>query len=151
MKALVLTAVAVASLVSLAWLALSGQASSADPPRAPAAAYAPARVAANGVVEGARPEVALRPEVAGVISAIPFRENRRVARGTVLVELRDDTQKHQVALAEAELAVARADLERLRNGERAEKRQALAAVEKARRAAYLQAKADYERAQLAGG
>jgi macrolide-specific efflux system membrane fusion protein len=67
------------------------------------------RVAANGVVEGARPEVALRPEVAGTIAAIPYRENQKVAAGTILVELENSTQKHQLALSEAELAVARAE------------------------------------------
>jgi RND family efflux transporter MFP subunit len=65
-------------------------------------------VAANGVVEGARPEVALRPETDGTIAAIPYRENREVTAGTILVELENSTQKQQIALAKAELAVARA-------------------------------------------
>src|SRR5215831_11627827 len=63
-------------------------------------------VAANGVVEGARPEVALRPEVAGTIAAIPSRENHDVSPGAVLVELRNESQKAQLAQAQAELTLA---------------------------------------------
>ena len=44
---------------------------------------------------------------------------------SLLAELRNESQRHQVALAEAELTIARAQLERLRNGERAERRRAL--------------------------
>jgi multidrug resistance efflux pump len=102
-------------------------------------------VAANGVVEGARPEVALRSEIVGTIAAIPFREDRQVEKGEVLVELANESRRQQVALAEAELAVARADLDRLNNGERAEKRAALKACAEARRATYLQAQKDWER------
>jgi multidrug resistance efflux pump len=109
--------------------------------------YTPDCIAANGVIEGARPEVALRPEVPGTIAAIYFRENEEVHAGAVLVELRNDTQKHQVALAQAELQIARAELERLQNGERQEKRDAVASLEKARQALFDQAKADYMRAQ----
>jgi RND family efflux transporter MFP subunit len=67
------------------------------------------QVAANGVVEGARPEVALRPEITGTIAGIPFRENQPVKAGTILVELENSSQKQKVALAQAELAVARAE------------------------------------------
>jgi multidrug resistance efflux pump len=102
-------------------------------------------VAANGVVEGARPEVALRPEIDGTIAAIPFRENREVEKGELLVELANEGKRQRVALAEAELAIARADLDRLNNGERAEKRAALKASADARRATYVQAQKDWER------
>ena len=66
-------------------------------------------VAANGIVEGARPEIALRPEIAGNIVHIPCRENDPVKAGDLLVELRNDAQKCQVDLARATLAEARAD------------------------------------------
>jgi HlyD family secretion protein len=107
--------------------------------------YWPNRVAANGVVEGARPEVALRPEVAGILKTIAVRENEDVAQGSLLAELRNESQLEEVALAAAELDVARAQLARLRNGERTEKRKALAAMEEAKRATYQQTKADWER------
>jgi HlyD family secretion protein len=104
-------------------------------------------VAANGVVEGSRPETALRPEVAGTIAAIWRRENYQVACGDVLVELHNQSQKAHVALAAAEVDEAKAQLERLLNGERAEKRRALAAKASACKATYEQAKAEYDRAR----
>src|SRR5262249_7113722 len=58
----------------------------------------------------------------------------------------NESQKAQVAQSRAELALAEARLERLLNGEWAEKRKAAAAVANARKAMYLQAKAEHERA-----
>ena len=116
-------------------------------PAGPAPVYDQGEVAANGTVEGARPEVALRPEVAGQIAVLHVRENQDVVAGTLLVELTNQSQQGQVALAEADLALARAQLERLTNGERIEKRRALTAAANGRRAIYLQAKAEYERAE----
>jgi RND family efflux transporter MFP subunit len=69
----------------------------------------PTLVAANGVVEGVRPEVALRPEVTGNIATIPFRENELVKTGDLLVELGNEAQKCQVDLAKAAVAEARAE------------------------------------------
>jgi multidrug resistance efflux pump len=105
----------------------------------------PNHVAANGVVEGARPEIAIRPEIAGTIVAIPFRENEDVKRGQLLAELQNETQKQQVALAEAEVNIAKATLDRLIHGERAERRKALAAFEKSKQALYDQAKSEFDR------
>jgi multidrug resistance efflux pump len=105
----------------------------------------PNHVAANGVIEGARPEVAIRPEIAATITAISFRENQQVKKGVLLAELQNETQKHQVALVEAEVNIAKATLDRLIHGERAERRKALAAVEKSKQALYDQAKSGFER------
>jgi multidrug resistance efflux pump len=105
----------------------------------------PNRVAANGVVEGARPEIALRSEVVGTILNIPLRENQPVEKGALLAELQNETQRQQVALAEAEVNIALAALDRLIHGERAERRKVLAALEQAKKALYDQAKADHER------
>lgn len=107
----------------------------------------PNQVAADGVVEGARPEVPLRLEVVGTLAAIPARENHDVSRGTLLAELNNASQVHQVALSAAEVVIAKAQLERLRNGERPEKRKAMAALEAAKRALFDQAKADWTRTQ----
>lgn len=109
--------------------------------------YSPAEVAANGVIEGNRPEVGLRPEVAGQIASILVRENQKVTRGTILAELQNDTHQQEVALAAAELAQAKAQLDKLRNGERKEKIEAAAALESAKHHWFLQAKADCERAK----
>jgi multidrug resistance efflux pump len=132
-------------------LALQGAPEPTDPGRHRAPGLAPEWVAANGVVEGARPETALRPEVVGTVAAVYFRENAAVAKGDLLAELHNATQKHQVALARAELGIARADLKRLRNGERREKRRSLAAAERAQEVLYRQAVAEEKRARTLGG
>lgn len=124
---------------------LSGP-SNAAPPKEPR----PILVAANGVTEGARPEVPVRPEVTGTLVAIHAREGCQVRMGGLLVMLENGTQQSHVSLAEAELASARAILDRLRNGERQEKRDALAAVMRSKQALFEQAKAIYERSQRAG-
>src|SRR5262249_36006326 len=132
-----------AAVIAVAFGALAGigaritfrsQAEASDP-NAPRVAYNPRDVTANGVVEGGGPGVAGRPEVAGTIVAIQFRENQEVKKGDVLVELQSATQKAQVLLARSEVAIAKANLERLINGEPTEKRKAAAAVEAAMRAA----------------
>jgi multidrug resistance efflux pump len=127
-------------------LALRGS-SGEEPEPGGGPADRPNRVAANGVVEGARPEVALRPEINGTVVAINYRENQEVAAGALLVELANGPQKQQVALAEADVAVAEAELDRLRNGEHKDKRAAARAVEDSKRALFLQAKKDWERAR----
>ncbi len=105
------------------------------------------RISADGVVEGARPESSLRTEIAGTLATIYVKEGQTVKRGDLLAELRNDSQKIQIALATAEMNQARARLTKLRNGERAEKRKALAAIVEAKVAAYRQAKGALERTQ----
>jgi multidrug resistance efflux pump len=103
------------------------------------------RVAATGVIEGAHRKVELRPQVTGTLNAVNVRENAHVKCGEILVELANDVQKQQVAVAQAELEVAQVQLERVVNGERAEKRQALAAIVAAKKAVFEQAEHDYQR------
>ena len=81
----------------------SGRSSSVDPRMAISMSE---HVAANGLVEGARPEIAIRPEVQATIRVIPIRENGQVKKGDLLIELQNDTQKQQAALAQAELGIA---------------------------------------------
>ncbi len=74
-------------------LALRG---TAGPTATPAITAAPNEVvAANGTVEGLRPEVSVRPEVAGIVTAIHARENDTVRPGQVVVELSNETQKRR--------------------------------------------------------
>lgn len=126
---------------------------SADTPgseSAPGASPALARVAANGVVEGASPEAGLRPEAAGPLAVLNVRENAWVSRGTVLAEVANDTQKCRVDLARAELAEARKQLEKLKNGEREERRRAAEAAEAAKKILHEEAKAELERTKRSG-
>ena len=107
---LLILSISVASVLGVGsqmYLSSEARSSAADPGGKPVEA-APEQIAANGVVEGARPEADLRLEVTGVIAVVHVREDQEVRRGTVLLELDNQTQKHQVALAGAELAIARA-------------------------------------------
>jgi multidrug resistance efflux pump len=106
-------------------------------------------VAANGVVEGVRPEVKIRPQLSGVLAAVHVHEGQEVAAGTLLAELRNQTQQQRVLLARAELAKAQSTLEKLRNGERREKRQAAASQEKAKKTRFDNAQADFQRTDRA--
>jgi multidrug resistance efflux pump len=108
------------------------------------------QVSANGTVEGAHPEVALRPEVTGVLAAVNARENATITRGQVVAELSNEAQKAQVALARAELGIARQQLKKLEAGERLQVRLRAQAEERAKAVALRLAKADYARAQQAG-
>ena len=120
MKKTIIIAVALGVAAGLGGrMALRGD---AGPQAADVTAVSPAAdlVSANGTVEGARPEVALRPEVAGILTAVKVRENDAVEKGQVVAELSNEAQKAQVALARAELAVAREHLKKLEAGERAQ-------------------------------
>jgi multidrug resistance efflux pump len=105
------------------------------------------RISADGVVEGARPESSLRTDMAGTLAAVYVKEGQEVKKGELLAELRNETQSLQVALATAELGTARARLSKVRNGERPERRKALAAIKEAKAAAYRQAEGALERTQ----
>ena len=149
MRSMLLVTLLIGSLAGLGGLFALRKGSEVIDPPAPekAAAYRPDQVAADGVVEGARPEVAIRPDVAGTLGTVSVRVGQDVSRGALLAELENEIRKQTVALAAGELAKARAQFARLRNGERAEKRKAAAAFAQAKAAIYLQAKAEWERSR----
>ena len=59
-----------------------------------------------------RQSVILRPEVSGRVARINFRDGERVQRGQVMVQLDDELPRAQVAQAQAELSIARANHKR---------------------------------------
>jgi multidrug resistance efflux pump len=150
MKKTILIAVVLGTVAGIGGrLALRGQ---AGPPEGDAT-FTGATVdliSANGTVEGAHPEVALRPEVAGTVTAIKVRENASVSQGQVIVELSNESQKAQVALARAELAVAREQLKKLEAGERSQVIARARAEEAAKKVAHGLAQGDWDRAQHGG-
>ncbi len=113
-------ALLVAMLVSLGLLVLVIDAQSRVPVERPARVSRPRVVYAAGRVEGATPEIELRLELRGRIQEVLAREGQLVAEGEALVRLEDDQYRHEVSLAEADLALANAELERLANGSRPE-------------------------------
>ncbi|MBL8792910.1 MAG: efflux RND transporter periplasmic adaptor subunit [Planctomycetia bacterium] len=64
------------------------------------------RVAAVGLVEGASREIAVYPEVGGTLHVLHVRAGQEVQAGDLLFELHNDSQKAQMALAEAEMTSA---------------------------------------------
>lgn len=101
----------------------------------------PETVYALGRVEGATQTIELRTQLAGRIAAICVREGEIVEQGAVLLQLDDDQYRCEVALAEANLAEAQAQLQRLLAGARPEERREAAARYRAKQA-------ELERAEL---
>jgi HlyD family secretion protein len=148
---LLLLVIAMGSLAALLSLGQGFREASVYKPPEPGAGrpvdLATDRVAADGVVEGARPEAALRTDVAGTLAMVYVKEGQPVRRGEKLAELRNQSQVLQVKLATAELSIERARLAKLINGERPERRKALEAAEEAKKLTYAQAKGAYDRTQ----
>jgi HlyD family secretion protein len=104
-------------------------------------------ISAVGRIEGASLELELRPELAGRIAEVLVREGQTVEAGAVLLRLDDRQYRQEVALAEAELALSRAQLERLVNGAHKQQRLEAAALYQAKVAELKQAEADWRRVQ----
>ena len=102
-------------------------------------------VFAIGRVEGATPEIQLRPQVAGPITHIHVEEGTPIQQGQVLLQIEDRRQRHAVALAAAELSLAQAQKQRLVNGARAEERAEAEALYRAKAAELQQARLTWER------
>ncbi|MAG94869.1 MAG: hypothetical protein CMJ48_14160 [Planctomycetaceae bacterium] len=79
---------------------------------------------AGGIVEGAAREVPLEFELAGRLTELRVWEGALVKQGDVLARLDDTLLRHELAEADANLSVARAERERLVNGSRIETRRA---------------------------
>jgi HlyD family secretion protein len=93
---------------------------------------------AGGLVEPAGEERMVVPEAAGRLARVFIEEGDQVEAGQVLAELANDEEQARVALADAGVAVRRAELARLLAGARREERaQARAALSEAEAALRL--------------
>lgn len=129
------------SVVLIAALAVTIDARSRPPVHREAPPETRDVVYAPGRIEGATPEIELRPQIAGRVAEVFVEEGQEVPSGEALLRLEDHQYRHEVALAAAEVETARGELTRLLNG--AHPKQRLEA------AALYQAKlAEFERAQL---
>lgn len=84
-------------------------------PSVEAAAVVLARVQDDAQAVGtlrSRQSVMLRPEVAGRIAEIAFRDGARVTRGQLLARLDDELPRAELSQAEAQLSIARANVRR---------------------------------------
>lgn len=85
--------------------------------------HSTATIYATGFVEGVTEDVQLRMEQTGRVTEIGVAAGDFVDAGAVLVKLDDARQRQEVALATANLEFSQAELERLKNGARADERE----------------------------
>jgi HlyD family secretion protein len=116
----------------------------AERPRTDAAARL---ICASGRIEGATPEIKLRPQIAGRVVNVAVKEGQLVKAGDVLLELDDAELVQEVAAAEAQLHLAQAQLERLVNGVHAKQRAEAAALYKAKQAELERANLTWKRVE----
>ncbi|QRR36080.1 efflux RND transporter periplasmic adaptor subunit [Hydrogenophaga sp. YM1] len=103
---------------------VSGSAGAAPAPRAPGgagpvsveiAAVKQARLQDDAQAVGSlnsRQAVTLKPETAGRVARIAFKDGQGVKRGQLLVQLDDTLQRAELSQAQAQLSIARANLKR---------------------------------------
>ncbi len=135
-------ALGIATVVVLGFLLEAQSQTPTPPPPAPLTTY---RIFAPGRVDGRTEEIQLRPQMRGQIVEIPVREGQTVAAGDVLVQLDPQQHLHEVALAQAEVGLALAKRDRLKNGARQHERDEAAALYEAKRAELEQAQLSWAR------
>ena len=102
-------------------------------------------ICASGRIEGATPEIKLRPQLAGRVVKISVKEGQFVQAGEVLLELDDAEYVQQIAMAGAELHLAEAQLERLVHGAHPKQRAEAAALYRAKLAELDRARLTWQR------
>ena len=90
------------------------------------------RIFALGRVEGITSEIELRPQLAGRIVELPIEEGQLVEEGQTLLVLDDQQFRFEVALATAEVELAKATLAHLVNGAHPQERAEAAALYRAK-------------------
>jgi HlyD family secretion protein len=94
-----------------------------------------------------RDRIAHTATINEVVVALPVTQGSEVKKGELLVQLDDTLQKAQVSRAEAEVAQAEANFEKLRNGARVEEVAAAQAKVAQARASLVESEAAYTRAR----
>jgi multidrug resistance efflux pump len=107
----------------------------------------PVQIYASGRIEGATPEVELRPQLVGQIVKVFVTEGQVVNQGDPLIQLDDRQYVQEIALANAELVLAQAKLERLVNGAHPQERNEAVAACHAREAELQGAELSWQRIQ----
>jgi len=115
-------ALAVSGLAFAGWSVAKGSrpVQPAAPVAEPASAPYARTVAAAGLIEAAGENIAIGTPVGGVVVEVPVTVGALVVAGTPLFRLDDRTQRAELAVRHAALAVAEAELARLRAAPRAE-------------------------------
>ena len=127
-----------AGIVGLS-VAIDSRSGTANAPRSPLAG--PTADLRFRTDRGGCAEIKLRPQLAGRVARLLVKEGQIVQAGETLLELDDAEYVQDVALAEAELHLAKAQLQRLVHGAHGTQRAEAAAIYRAKLA-------ELERAQL---
>jgi multidrug resistance efflux pump len=99
------------------------------------------KIFAPGRLEGMTEEIQLRPQLSGQIVALPVEEGQVVQAGDLLMQIDPREHEHEVALAEAQVALAKAEKARIENGARQHERDEAVAL-------HASKKVELEQAQL---
>lgn len=121
------------------------QTPAATPTSQPAGPAGTRLLAAPGIVEPVNEEREVGSEVIGLIQEITVEENDDVRRGQVLAVIQNAEQKARLESARAELALRKAELERLQNGARPEERREQRALLAEAEASLALAKREFDR------
>ena len=91
-------------------------------------AQQPSSFAAPGRIEGASPTVRMGFPIMGIVKEVTAKPASRVTKGTILANLVCDDRTANISAAEAELADARAQLAKMKQGSRDEERKVAGAL-----------------------
>lgn len=134
--------VGIAVVVSLGLLIDTQSQAPASRPSPPSR---PVEIFALGRIEGRCPEIELRPELEGRVVEVFVEEGQQVEANEIILQLDDRQYLQQVALAEAELELAEARLDRLVNGSHQQDRLEAAALCRAKEAELRRAQRTWNR------
>jgi HlyD family secretion protein len=134
-------------LIALAWLidVQSKLFDRREPALHTTATGGPRSVFAQGRIEGGTEEIELRPRLQGRLDELSVQEGDLVREAEVLLRVDDQQYRHEVALAEAQVELAAAQLQRVVNGAREEERREAQAEYDARQAELERARLLWER------
>jgi len=107
----------------------------------------PWSIYAQGRIEGATPEIELRPRLQGPVAVIPVEEGQFVEQGELLLQVDEQQRRHEMELFEAKVALADAELRKLLNGARQQRRDQVAAEYEAKQAQLRNAEIAWQRAE----
>lgn len=102
-------------------------------------------LAAPGRVEATSEEIEIGAELVGRLARVDVDEGDRVAAGDVLAQIEDGDYRARVSSAEARLAAAQADRDRLVNGARSEERREAEAQRRQAEITWTQAEQEHRR------
>ncbi len=137
-------------MAPLAVVALTARTPTAAPEMPESVDLGSPEIRAVGRIEGASPEIELRPHLAGRIVRVLVRPGQFVEPGQVMLHLDDRQYRQEVTIATAGLEGAEAQLQQLRDGGRDERQAELAALCRAKAAELEVARAHLGRVQELG-